>query len=146
MSRRFLVDTNIISELVRPRPDAGVLAWAQRVFRVAVSVVSVEEIAYGLARKPHPKLRRWFDDFFADRCDVLEVTPAIAGGAGRLRGRLARRGHTRNQADMLIAATAQVHQLTLVTRNVRDFESCGIGLLNPFGTLDTRADEVNESI
>ena len=44
------------------------------------------------------------------------------------------RGIVRDQADMLIAATAQVHQLTLVTRNTRDFEGCGIGLLNPFST------------
>ena len=49
-----------------------------------------------------------------------------------MRGRLAARGVVREQADMLIAAIAQVHQLTLVTRNTRDFEFCGIALLNPF--------------
>ncbi|HBL30069.1 MAG TPA: VapC toxin family PIN domain ribonuclease, partial [Acidobacteria bacterium] len=51
---------------------------------------------------------------------------------GELRGRLQARGVTRESADTLIAATAEVHQLTLVTRNVRHFEGCGISLLNPF--------------
>lgn len=143
-SQRHLVDTNVISELVRPEPDAGVLAWARRVHRIAVSAITVEEIGYGLARRPHPKLRRWFDDFFSDRCDVLAITAAIAHGAGRLHGRLAAGGYTRTQADMLIAATAQVHQLVLVTRNVKDFVGCGIGLLDPFGDLGWPPDEVHD--
>ena len=63
----------------------------------------------------------------------LEVTTPIARRAGELRGVLAARGSVRQQADMLIAATAAAHQLTLVTRNTKDFEQCGIGLLNPFG-------------
>jgi predicted nucleic acid-binding protein len=49
-----------------------------------------------------------------------------------MRGKLRNQGKTRSQADMLIAATAQIHQLTLVTRNIRDFEDCDILLLNPF--------------
>lgn len=78
---RFLVDTNIISELVRPRPNAGVFAWARRVHRVAVRGVSVEEVAFGLAKRPHPQPRRWFDsstkpDEPTRRRPMLLATPA----------------------------------------------------------------------
>ena len=60
-----------------------------------------------------------------------------------MRAQLATRGHVRSQADMLIAATAQVHALTLVTRNVRDFDGCGIAVLNPFTTLEEVMQQAN---
>lgn len=65
-------------------------------------------------------------------CKLLSLTPEIARRSGELRGKLRGKGKTHTQADMMIAATAQIHQLTLVTRNIRDFDSCGIPLLNPF--------------
>jgi predicted nucleic acid-binding protein len=128
----FLADTIIVSELARPRPNPGVLAWASTVDSVSLSAITSEEIAYGLAWKPYPRVRAWMDEFIASRCDVLPVTAAIASRAGQLRGQLTARGLVRTQADMLIAATAQVHALTVVTRNVRDFEDCLIPILNPF--------------
>ena len=82
--------------------------------------------------KPHPKIRVWFEEFLERRCALLPVTVDIAKRCGHLRGELQTKGQTRTQADMLIAATAQVHQLTLVTRNVDDFTGCHIPLLNPF--------------
>ena len=60
------------------------------------------------------------------------ITPEIAQLAGELRGGFRSQGITRSQADILIAATAKIHQLTLVTRNIWDFEGCEIALLNPF--------------
>jgi predicted nucleic acid-binding protein len=126
-----LVDTNVISELCRRRPDLGVLAWASTVTRYAVSVISMDEVFFGLAWRPNARVLAWMEGYF-ERHEVLPVSSVIARRAGDLRGQLAARGLVRHQADMLIAATAQVHQLTLVTRNVRDFEHCGIGLLNPF--------------
>lgn len=127
----YLVDTNIISELSRPVPNAGVLQWAERVEWHSISVISVEEIWFGVARRPTARLHAWMESYLP-RHDILPVTGTIARRAGELRGELSRRGITRPQADMLIAATAQIHGLTLVTRNTRDFEECGIGLLNPF--------------
>ena len=127
----YLVDTNVISELCRRKPDQGVLGWAGGVTRLAISVVSVEEIFFGLAWRPNARVLAWMETFF-QRHEVLPVSRNIARSGGELRGRLTARGIVREQADMLIAATAQAHQLTLVTRNTRDFESCGIGLLNPF--------------
>ncbi len=128
----MLCDTNIISELARPRPNLGVTEWAGTVSSIALSVVSIEEIFYGLAWKPHPKIRARFEEFLERHCSVLPVTAEVAKRCGHLRGELQAAGKTRTQADMLIAATAQIHQLTLVTRNVNDFTDCHISLLNPF--------------
>jgi predicted nucleic acid-binding protein len=127
----FLADTNIISELVRLRPNPGVLAWADTVSDIAVSVITVEEVCYGLSWKPNQRIRVWFESFF-DRCSILPVTLEIARLCGHLRGQLQSRGANRAQAEILIAATAQIHQLTLVTRNLRDFDGCQLTLLNPF--------------
>ena len=133
-----LADTNIVSELMRKRPDPGVLAWREMVDamygHITMSAVTVDEIMYGLARKQDAGLQAWFDGFMS-RTQVLTVTQTIACRAGEMRAMFSLRGVVRSQADMLIAATAQVHALTLVTRNVRDFDGCGIALLNPFSVV-----------
>jgi predicted nucleic acid-binding protein len=132
-----LVDTNILSELMRPQPDVGVLAWLQGRDavspRLTISVVTVDEIMFGLSWHPTARLSAWFDAF-VQRHEVLPITTDVARRAGALRGQLQARGQTRTQADMLIAATAQIHALTVVTRNVRDFDGCGIAVLNPFSS------------
>jgi len=131
----YLVDTNVISELMRPAPNEGVLRWAASLNfgagDFAASVVSFHEIVFGLSHKSRSRSLERFN-VLAARCLVLDVTETVARRAGEMRGQLAARGQVRHMADMLIAATAQVHALTLVTRNVRDFDGCGIGLLNPF--------------
>lgn len=127
----LLIDTNIISELCRRQPNPGVLAWASGISEFRFSTISLEEIAFGLAWRPNTRIQSWVADFFA-RHPALPVTTDIAQRAGELRGRLAAQGSPRSQADMLIAATALVHGLTLVTRNSRDFDGCGLPLLNPF--------------
>lgn len=129
---RSLADTNVLSELIRPRPNPGVLAWAAGVNRITISVVSLEEIAFGLSWKPIKKISDWAENFIAEACDVLPITALIAQRSGELRGQLRAKGITRSSADMLIAATAQVHGLTLVTRNIRDFDGFRIDVLNPF--------------
>ena len=131
----YLVDTNVVSELMRPAPDALVLQRLGHVAQLgeplALSVITVDEIVFGLARRPRKAAAGFFDEFVA-RCRVLDITETIARQAGQVRGLLGAKGRVRSQADMLIAATAQVHALTLVTRNVRDFDGCGIAVLNPF--------------
>ena len=129
----YLLDTNIISELARPKPDPGVCACVNDLNRIAISVISLDEIYFGLAWRPNPRIHAWMEAYFQAQ-DVLSVTPSIARQSGELRGQFARRGIVRSQADLLIAATAKAHHLTLVTRNTRDFEDCGIGLLNPFSS------------
>ena len=130
-----LVDTNVLSELMRQQPDAGVLGWLQGRQqlspRLTVSVITIDEIAFGLTRRPNARLQEWFDSFL-QRHIILPVTTNIARRAGELRAQLQVKGQVRTQADMLSAATAQLHGLAVVTRNLRDFEGCGIAVLNPF--------------
>ncbi|WZF18184.1 type II toxin-antitoxin system VapC family toxin [Nostoc sp. UHCC 0302] len=128
----FLCDTNIISELVRLQPNSGVMKWAERVSSIVLSAVTVEEIFYGLTFKPNPRIQICFESFLENNCQVLPITIEIAKRCGELRGQLRSSGKTHIQADMMIAATAQIHQLTLVTRNICDFDGCGVPLLNPF--------------
>ncbi len=128
----LLIDTNILSELAKPKPDPGVLAWASDRTYFAVSAVTIEEMVFGLTHRPKPKFEAFLEEFLATQCQVLPISETIARRAGELRGLLAKRGASRSQPDMLIAATAQVHALTLVTRNTADFAGCGIPVLNPF--------------
>ena len=128
----FLVDTNVLSELARREPNPGVRAWAAQVSEIALSAITAEEVFFGLAWKPSPRVRSWIDGFLQRHATVLPVSDAIAHLAGELRGERRARGLQRTQADMLIAATAFQHRLTLVTRDVGDFGDCGIALLNPF--------------
>ena len=126
-----LSDTNVISELMRPTPDPGVATWAAGQAGLCISVITVDEIVFGLRRRGSARLVSWFDGFIY-QVRVLEITMPIARRAGELRALLQGAGRSRTQADMLIAATAQVHGLTLVTRNTRDFDGCGVAVLNPF--------------
>lgn len=128
----ILVDTKVLGELCRPRPAPAVQQWATEVappFRL--SVASIEEIHFGLSWKPNARIENWFQRFVTERCEIFPVTGSIARRTGESRGHFRSIGQTRTQADMLIAATAQAHQLALATRNVRDFENCGIAPLNP---------------
>ena len=132
----ILLDTNILAELCRQRPDPAVERWTGSALSpFGLSVVTVEEIHFGLASRPNARIEAVIDRFLAERCEILPVTMPIARLAGTLRGQFRRSGRTRTQADMLIAATAQVHQLPMATRNVRDFEGCGLALVNPFETF-----------
>ncbi|RYF72348.1 MAG: type II toxin-antitoxin system VapC family toxin [Comamonadaceae bacterium] len=128
-----LVDTHIISELMRRTPDPKLMEWFGRTPSIAVSVVTVDEIVYGLSRRAMQQLRERFDEFLINT-QILDLDYRIARRAGELRGALSAHGIVRHPSDMHIAATAQVHALTLVTRNVRNFENCGIPLLNPFSS------------
>ena len=131
----YLVDTNVLSELPRPRPDPRVLSWLQGQSAIAISVVSVEELVFGVARAPaarRPKLNRWLDSVLDAAAQILDVTAGVARAAGELRASREAAGRRVAQADMLIAATAVIHGLTLATRNVRDFADCGVALVDPF--------------
>ncbi|MFD2182104.1 type II toxin-antitoxin system VapC family toxin [Rhodoplanes azumiensis] len=134
----FLLDTNILSELRRPRrADPNVLEWAagMDIERFYLSVITIMEIAVGALRleRKDPEqadaLRRWIDQNllpdFNDR--LVPVDLAVARQCARLHV-----PDPRAERDALIAATALVHDMTVVTRNVRDFAPLGVRVLNPW--------------
>jgi predicted nucleic acid-binding protein len=128
----FLFDTNVLSELVRPHPQTSVLTFVSGISQITISAITVEEVIYGLSAKPNLRIQAWVERFFVDYCIILPITEAIARQAGELRGKLQTEGKVRTQADILIAATAKIYGLTLVTRNVKDFQGCNLTILDPF--------------
>lgn len=131
---RHLADTNVVSELARPRPDAKVVRWFAEQDGFLLSAVSVEEISFGAHRAPkerRAKLEPWLDALMATY-EVVPVTSEIARLAGALRAAREAAGRRVTASDMLIAASALTHRLTLVTRNVDDFDGCGVEIENPF--------------
>jgi predicted nucleic acid-binding protein len=129
---RYLCDTNIISELSKKAPDRAVINWASSLNRCGMSIITIEELCFGLTRRPNQRIIDWINRFIDRHVEIYPVTESIARRAGTLRGRLQSAGSTRTQADMLIASTAAEHNLVIVTRNLRDFEGCGVAVLDPF--------------
>ena len=134
----FLLDTNVISELRRPdKADRTVVAWAgaipaASVFPSAISLLEIELAALLVARRDAAQgavLRSWIDDQLLPRFEarILAVDTAVAQRCARLHV-----PDPRAERDALIAATAMVHGLTVVTRNVAGFEPTGVALLNPW--------------
>lgn len=133
----YLLDTNVVSELRKPSVDTQVKAWAsampsESLFLSAITVLELETGVLQVERRDKRQgaaLRRWLDGqvlpAFAER--VLPVDTAVALRCARL--------HVPNRmadGDALIAATALVHGLIVVTRNTSDFEPAGVGLINPW--------------
>ena len=134
----FLLDTNVISELRRAdKADRNVLAWASAVpaasfFLSAISILEIELGARRIQRKDAAQgavLRAWIDDQVLARFKgrILAVDLAVAQRCAELHV-----PNPRAERDALIAATALVHGLTVVTRNAGDFEPTGVPLLNPW--------------
>lgn len=84
----FLVDTNILSELAKKIPNAGVQEWARGISKIFISMVTLEEIYFGLNWKPQPKVTAWFEKFLEEHCNILSVSELIAKRSGELRGQL----------------------------------------------------------
>jgi len=136
----FLLDTNAVSEWVKPRPNAGLTQWLSHVDEdeVFLSVVTFAELRFGVERLAAGTRRARLDEWlrielpmrFEQR--ILLVDGAVADAWGRLVARGAGRGRPIGAMDALVASTAQVHSLTLVTRNAKDFEGAVESVLNPW--------------
>ncbi|TPL77035.1 type II toxin-antitoxin system VapC family toxin [Mesorhizobium sp. B2-3-13] len=135
---RLLLDTNVLSEVTRPSPDARVLDWLDGLDedRSFISVVSIAEIRRGVALmdegRKREALAEWLTRDLPQRFEqrVLPVDELVALAWGDLMGLAKRRGLS--SMDGLIAATAVAQELTLATRNTRDFEGFGIELFDPW--------------
>ena len=136
----WLLDTCVVSELIKPRPKASVVQWvgAQDEESLFLSVITLGEIEKGIARLREPakrsSLERWVRSELADRFRgrLLPVDSSIAARWGAIAGAAEINGQPLPVIDCLIAATSLQHDLTVVTRNVEDFARCGARCLNPW--------------
>ena len=136
----FLLDTNVISELVKPKPHPHVVRWVNEADEDALflSVLTIGEIRKGIAllpqgpRKSH--LEIWLENDLPDRFSgrILSVTDRIAGRWGLMTARLQSRGKPIHVIDGLLAATAMEHNLIFSTRNTEDVEPTGAPFQNPW--------------
>lgn len=136
----FLLDTNVLSEIRRPQPNQHVLTWLDQVDedRTYLSVITIAEIARGVALmdegKRRNELAQWLEldlpERFGER--ILPVDTGMALIWGQLLASTRREGIGLSVMDGWIAATAISRQLTLVTRNIKDFENLPLALLDPW--------------
>lgn len=136
----YLLDTNVISEWVEPEPDRNVVTWLAEADedRMFVSVISFAEIRRGIelmvAGRRRERLAQWLAEELPLRFEhrILGVDPGVAHIWGVVMVRGENKGHAMGSMDAFVAATAEAHDLTLVTRNIKDFEHVGISLVDPW--------------
>lgn len=135
----ILLDTCVISELIKPAPDPVVLAWTGSTPQDGcfLSAITLGEVMDAIRRLPAGKrrsrLEAWFEGLLARyQARIIPVDAAVARKWGRLAGELARRGAPTSMADGLIAATALVHGMKLATRNTADFRPFEVEIVDPW--------------
>jgi predicted nucleic acid-binding protein len=131
----YLLDTNVVSELRKPKPHGAVVQWIQDVAEVDlhISAVTIGEIQAGieLTREQDEPKAGELEQWLGQVCGAFNVLPMDALSF-RVWARLMHKSSDTLIEDAMIAATAKVHALTVVTRNVRDFKTFGVDVLNPF--------------
>jgi predicted nucleic acid-binding protein len=135
----FLLDTNAVSEWVKPRPNVGLIRWMESADedRVFLSVISLAELRYGVERMPagarRSRLEQWLRDELPLRFEgrILPVNYEVAEAWGKTVSRSESMGRPVSAMDAFLSATAETFRLTLVTRNVSDFPLLK-GTVNPW--------------
>jgi predicted nucleic acid-binding protein len=138
----YLLDTNVVSELVRPNPDANVIAWirAGEETRFYLSVLTFGEIRRGIEGLPEgsrrERLRLWLEIDLTDRFQgrILDIDRRVAEIWGMIMARGAAASIRLPTIDTLIAATAERHGMIVATRNPRDFAFTAVGAVSPWET------------
>ena len=134
----FLADTNIFSEMTKPRPDARVVDWLHAwQSELLISAVTIAELQSGISQlaegRKKRRLQEWLDDLRRNYRDViLSFDEAVAVEWGRLDADLRSKGRKMPARDSFLAATARHHDLTIATRNEKDFVAAGVKTLNPW--------------
>ena len=136
----FLLDTTVVSEWMKPRPNPSVIRWLAEVDedRVYLSVITLAELRYGIERLSSgarkTRLESWLREELPLRFEsrVLVVEAAVADAWGRVVNRCSAAGKPISVMDAFFAATSEVHGLILVTRNVSDFAASEVSLFNPW--------------
>lgn len=133
---KYLVDANVLSEVTRPEPDNCVVGWLRKYEReIVVTPIVLGEIEYGIGLTPSPRKRKDLELWFREglkRLRVIDLDSGTAAVWAALLVRLKKKGRAMQVKDSLIAASALQHQLTIVTRNISDFQNAGVPLINPF--------------
>jgi len=137
---RYLLDTCVLSELVRPKPDAKVVSWVdgQDEHHLFLSVITIGELHKGIAKLPaglrRARLEQWIKEDLAARFHqrILPVDTMVASAWGAMLGEAEAGGAPLPVVDALIGATAKVHGCAVVTRNVVDLERTAIEVINPW--------------
>jgi len=135
-------DTNVVSELMRPKPHAQVLAWTDRqtVSEVFITAITLAELWYGIGRLPTGRRRKElaevFDDMLTEDFErrVLDFDGVAAAHSADLVVERERIGRPISMADAQIAAICRSHGAALATRNVDDFANVGVEVVNPWTT------------
>lgn len=133
---RYLVDANVLSEPTKPAPNTGVVAWLRHnESEIVVDPIILGEVRFGILLLPKGRrrasLERWFDEGMQRlNCVPFEAETGLRWA--ELLARLRTSGRAMPIKDSLIAATALVHGLTVVTRNRADFEKAGVKIVDPF--------------
>jgi predicted nucleic acid-binding protein len=137
---KYLLDTCLISELVKKEPNPAVVSWLDELDEqmLFLSVLNLGELQKGISKLPDgtkkDELQAWIGLDLVERFTgrILELDLETALCWGRLQGAAEQAGEKLPVMDSLIAATAAAHGLTVVTRNVRDMERCGVKVCNPW--------------
>lgn len=133
---KYLVDVNVLSEATRPAPSPKVIGWlSQNEADLTIDAVILGEIRLGILLLPNGKRRNALEGWFETGITHLSCLPwdaAIANQWAFLLAKLRKKGKSMPLKDSMIAATAMHHGLTIATRNVSDFESTKLPIINPF--------------
>src|SRR5689334_13092670 len=137
---RFLLDTNVVSESMKPQPNPSVVRWLASVDEdsIFLSVITFSELLYGIDRLPAGHKRKRLDEWlqielplrFKGR--ILPINKVVADACGRLAARHEALRRPIEHRDAFIAATTLIYDLTLVTRNISDFQPTIKAILNPW--------------
>ncbi|WP_296105081.1 type II toxin-antitoxin system VapC family toxin [uncultured Agrobacterium sp.] len=138
----LLLDTNVLSEVTKPRPNEDVLTWLHELDedRTFISIVSIAEIRRGVALmdkgRKQEALDKWLTDDLPQRFEkrIIPVEGLVARAWGDLMALAKRSGRGLASMDGMIAATAVAHHFSLATRNTKDFEGLGINIIDPWKT------------
>lgn len=137
---KYLLDTCVISEALRPNPSGKVVQWIEQEeeSNFYISVLTIGELHKGIEKMADSRrkkaLHNWVENDLKERFRnrIINIDMHVAMQWGKIQGTAERSGKTMPAIDSLIAATALTHHLTVVTRNTVDMEASGVALLNPW--------------
>ena len=135
----YLLDTDVVSELSKPAPHPAIVTFLDTEDDLWLSVIVLEELSLGVQLLPEGRrrdgLRKWLSQLLSNFVErVLPIDKPEAQQAAALQARAHRSGKGLQLADALIAGTAMTHELTVATRNLRNFEGLGINVVDPWQT------------